>query len=304
MKKCAVVVVTYNRKALLKENIEALTAQSYSEYDIILIDNASTDGTKEMVEGLGNSSVRYYNTEKNLGGAGGFSYGLKIAAEDQYEYAWLMDDDSIPEREALESLVQKAEKLENNFSFLASLVYWTDGNLFLMNFPRCDYSNISKTSHAYVKDLKLLPVTSGSFVGCFINLQLVQEVGLPIADFFIYGDDLEYTHRLKKVKPCYLDLESSILHKAPSNKGADIATAGSDRIERFFYQSRNGMYAARKDHKMLLRFFEIGRRALRILGKAPDHKAKRLWMLIKGSICGLFYNPTIEYPNDLKTTKE
>lgn len=298
MKKCAVVVVTYNRKALLRENIEALTSQSYSEHDIIVIDNASTDGTKEMVEGLKNPSIRYYNTGKNLGGAGGFSCGLRIAAETQYEYAWLMDDDSIPESEALKSLVQKAEKLENNFSFLASLVYWTDGNLFPMNFPRCDYKRISETSHAYVKNLKILPITGGSFVGCFINLQVVQEVGLPIADFFIYGDDLEYTHRLKKVKPCYLDLESSILHKAPTNKGADIASASADRIERFFYQSRNGMYVARKDHKILFRFLEIGRRALHIVGKAPDHKAKRLWMLIKGSICGLLYNPPIEYPNN------
>ncbi|MEO2660483.1 glycosyltransferase family 2 protein [Enterocloster clostridioformis] len=297
MKKCVDIVVTYNRKELLRENISALIKQSYRDHDILVIDNASTDGTQKMVEELNNPFIRCYNTGKNLGGAGGFSYGLKIAAEGNYRYAWIMDDDSIPENSALESLINKSDALKDEFSFLASLVYWIDGNIFPMNFPRCDYKVVDKTPHMFVNKFRLLPITGGSFVGCFVNLQVVRKVGLPIADFFIYGDDLEYTHRLKKEKPCYLDMDSSILHKAPSNKGADIATAGVDRIPRFFYQSRNGMYVARKDKKVLLRFAEVGRRTLRILKEAPDYKGKRIWMLAKGTICGLVYNPQIEYPN-------
>lgn len=295
MSKCADVVVTFNRKTLLRENIEALLAQSFTDHDILIIDNASTDGTKEMVLTLGNPKIKYYNTGRNLGGSGGFSYGMRIAIEEGYQYAWLMDDDSMPEKDALESLVHKAELLQNDFSFMTSLVYWTDNNVFPMNYPRFEYKKIAKTLCRYLQEFKIVPITVCSFVGCFVNLQVAEKVGLPIADFFIYADDVEYTHRLLREKPAYLDMDSAILHKAPSNKGADIVTASADRINRFYNQSRNGMYIARKEKEVLKRVYVIVKRLINILRYAPDHKMKRIWMLIKGSIAGLFYNPQIEY---------
>ena len=300
MKKCADIVVTYNRKELLKENIAALMLQSSSDHDIIIIDNASTDGTEKMIKSEYSSFVQYYNTGSNLGGAGGFSYGLKVAYKSGYDYAWLMDDDSIPDNDALESLLNKAALLNNNFSFLSSLVYWIDGNIFPMNFPHCDYKSIHEFSLSYLKEYRLLPITGGSFVGCFVNLSFVQMIGLPIADFFIYGDDQEYTHRLKKIKPCFLDLDSAILHKAPSNKGSDIVTASEERINRFYFQSRNGMYIAKKDKTVVLRFGVVLKRFINVVLHAHDHKLYRLWMLVKGTVAGLFYNPTIEFPASKK----
>ena len=58
-----------------------------------------------------------------------------------YLYAWIMDDDSIPEKEALQSLVDKGQALDSEFSYLASLVYWTDGKLFDMNVPDFQYNS-------------------------------------------------------------------------------------------------------------------------------------------------------------------
>ena len=76
----AVLVVTYNRVNLLKENIEALLNQTRNDLDIYIVDNASSDGTAELVEKYmeNNSNIFYYNTGSNLGGAGVFSYGLRI----------------------------------------------------------------------------------------------------------------------------------------------------------------------------------------------------------------------------------
>ena len=62
MNKIIALVVTYNRKNLLKENIEALLAQKYSEFDILIVDNASTDGTKEFMDSYKeNKRVIYEN---------------------------------------------------------------------------------------------------------------------------------------------------------------------------------------------------------------------------------------------------
>ena len=83
-------------------------------------------------------------------------------------------------------------------------------------------------------------------------MKYAEKVGLPISEFFIYGDDQEYTARLRKLAPAYLDFDSVIVHKAPSNKGADVVSADETRIERFFYQARNGMYIARKNGKVVV----------------------------------------------------
>lgn len=297
MNKCADIIVTYNRLELLKENIEALLNQTYTEHDILIINNASTDNTENYVLGLTDKRIKYYNTGKNLGGAGGFSYGIEKAIELGYKYAWIMDDDSIPKKEALYSLINKAEMLSNKFSFLASMVYWTDNKIFPMNLPTFKYKKNLKKNLQILSDYKLIEINSCSFVGCFINIEYAKKIALPISEFFIYGDDVEYTSRLSKEEKAYFDIESLIIHKAPSNKGADIATAPKERIQRFYLQSRNGVYIARKNHKMFERLLRIIKRFFEILLKAPDNKLIRIWMLIKGSFAGLYFNPELKYYN-------
>ena len=191
MNKYAEVIVTYNRKKLLKENIEALLNQTFKDHDILIVDNNSNDGTKEMVAEIQDKRIKYYNTGKNLGGAGGFAFGLRKAIELGYLYAWIMDDDSIPEKEALQSLVDKGQALDGEFSYLASLVYWTDGKLFDMNVPDFQYNSRLGLDLDRIRKNKLLLIDTCSFVGCFINLKYAETAGLPISEFFIYGDDQE-----------------------------------------------------------------------------------------------------------------
>lgn len=220
---------------------------------------------------------------------------MRKAIELGYLYAWIMDDDSIPEKEALQSLVDKGQALDSEFSYLASLVYWTDGKLFDMNVPDFQYNSRLGLDLDRIRKNKLLLIDTCSFVGCFINLKYAETAGLPISEFFIYGDDQEYTARLRKLAPAYLDFDSVIVHKAPSNKGADVASADEARIDRFFYQARNGMYIARKNGKVGRRLRVIGGRIKRILREASDHKAKRVWVTCKGTVSGLFFDPPIEY---------
>ena len=102
----ATIVVTYNRKELLLECLEHLFDQSYGS-DIIVVDNNSDDGTEEALrELIEKKKIQYINTGANLGGAGGFQYGIKYATESGYDYLWIMDDDSMPTSNALEELLR------------------------------------------------------------------------------------------------------------------------------------------------------------------------------------------------------
>ena len=289
------IVVTYNRKALLEENISSLLNQSFADHDVMIIDNASTDGTKELVQSYSDERVLYYNTGRNLGGAGGFSFGLRQAILSNYDYAWIMDDDSIPDPDALISIVDKLKYIDGDFSFISSLVYWIDGNIFPMNCPSINVTKVEDANYDLVRRAKLLSINHGSFVGCFINLKIAKKVGLPISEFYIYGDDLEYTGRLRNEGPAYLNLDSIIVHKAPSNKGADVVTAEVDRIGRFYYQFRNGMYIARKDKKVLKRIAKVTKTIGKVFLKSKDYKPKRIRMILLGTVSGVFFNPQIEF---------
>lgn len=304
MNKSAAIVVTYNRLQLLKENLNALRNQS-EPCDIIVINNASTDETETYVLSMCkiDNRIIYHNTGKNLGGAGGFAFGIKVATDAGYRYIWIMDDDSIPMKDALKSLQNKAALIDDQFSFMASTVYWTNGKLFRMNTPHVQWGKENELCYIQLlSEKKIVPIQDASFVGCFVNIKYVHKVGLPISEFFIYGDDIEYTSRLSKEEKAYLDLDSIIIHKAPSNTGADIVSAPKDRLERFYYQSRNGIYIARREGRVLKRIIRVLNRMIRIIIKSPDSKFARICILLKGTLAGFIFNPSIQFVEDFKET--
>ncbi len=291
----AVLVVTYNRVNLLKENIEALLAQTRSDFDIYIIDNASNDGTFELVNGYvnNNDNIFYYNTGSNLGGAGGFSYGLRIIYQKNYKYCWIMDDDTVPLEQAYESLVSKADVLKDQFSFLCSYVKWTDGKLCNMNIPGVKRELFSKFD---LLENHLLYVKTASFVSLFINMHVAKRVGLPIKEFFIYGDDCEYTLRLSKIKPGYWDFDSVVIHKMARNANVDIVTEQADRLDRHYYNVRNLTYIAKKYGKDGIPVFLLRTVGdfFRVLFCSKSLKMRRLKIICKGLFAGIAFNPSIE----------
>lgn len=292
--KVSAVIVTYNRLSLLKQCLEKVLNQDVKELDVLLIDNASTDGTKEYIEELGIGRIKYFNTGSNLGGAGGFSYGLNVAAKEGYDYCWIMDDDTMTHQTSLFSLLDKMLKTDS--AYIGSRVIWTDGNACTMNTPA--YTLYKCLYNEPALDLHLIEVPGNSFVSCLVNMKYVREAGLPIADFFIYGDDIEFTRRLQKYSKGYIDLDSVVTHAMPGNNTATIINCEKERVERYKYGVRNNVYIMR--HHDGKHFFGIMAYMIKMSGaivlRSPDCKGKRLRVLIGSTFKGLFFNPEIKMP--------
>src|SRR5437868_3615751 len=103
MEKVIAVVVTYNRKKMLSECIEALRHQTHPIDKILVINNGSIDSTESWLKKQ--TDVEFI-TQKNLGSAGGFHRGIRKAYKDSYTWIWLMDDDGYPKENALEKLLE------------------------------------------------------------------------------------------------------------------------------------------------------------------------------------------------------
>lgn len=299
MNSVAILVVTYNRKEMLLQNIQAMLQQTWKNFDYYVIDNASTYGTEEYVKKLIQSDPRlhYKKLNKNYGGAGGFYYGMKYILNREHSYSWIMDDDAIPEPDALEKIMNAANQIgKDHFSYLASQVMWTDGTPCLMNVCH----EVDAKKKADIQKPAFPQIDYSSFVGCLVNNEVARTIGLPIPEFFIYMDDTEYTLRLSGTRPAYLVKDSQIIHKMTVNSSAGIESAPMEKLPRFRYAYRNRIYCYRYRWHMnevkivILYILE----SLRVLRANPEYKWKRIKIIWNGYKEGLNFKPEIRYMED------
>ena len=292
-KKVMAIVVTYNRKELLKECIQALLNQEYKNCDILIIDNASTDGSKEYInEELNNDKVHYVNTGETLGGAGGFNYGIKEAVKLGCDFIWVMDDDCIVHKDSLTKLLEADENLNGNYGFLSSKVLWKDRSICKMNIQKRKFSKWLKDYETNMQKIEM-----ASFVSLFIKTQIVEEVGLPIKEFFIWTDDWEYTRRISRKYKCYYISKSVVTHKSKLNEGASIAAVDGERLERFKYMYRNDVVLYRRERikGWILLYLRLTLHKIRILRSNRKDKKERIKIINNGIREGKKFYPEIEY---------
>lgn len=298
-KKVAAVVVTRDRLALLKDCVASLLAQS-AACGVLVVDNASTDGTAQWLESLAAAEprVRYRTLGSNTGGAGGFNCGMRWAVEDGWDYVWIMDDDCRPAADALEKLLEADGLLggPGQYGFISSAVLWTDGHECVMNRQK-----VSRKYYRYTELLKygVLQVEQATFVSLLLPAETVRAFGLPIREYFIWGDDIEYTRRIavRGRRPCFMAGQSQAVHAMANNGGSNVATDALERLDRYRISFRNESYTYRREglRGVLWYLARCGRSLWWILTQAKDHRLRRLGTLLKGMAQGLIFRPEVEH---------
>ncbi|MDM7524971.1 glycosyltransferase [Lacticaseibacillus rhamnosus] len=292
--RCVAVVVTYNKLKLLKECLANLLACKSYLYKIVIVNNASTDGTNLYLTELAskNSLVDVVNEETNLGGASGFNHGIKRAMALKASTIWVMDDDCMVKQRTISSLFDAKNFLVSQgitWGVLASNIRWTDGSAALMNIPKVKRIwNDSPASN-------LVGIEHSSFVSMFINALTVKKVGYPISDFFIWGDDAEYSMRIARTFPSYCVTDSFATHKMVNNRTADILTDSEDRLSRYFYDIRNNLYISKKTgfKEVLKSIYGLTKKIFLVLFFGGN-RLKKIGIMLKGFFAGVFFHPKIE----------
>lgn len=230
------VVVTWNRKELLREALWALKIQTTLIDRVVVVDNASEDGTNELLrDEFGGVDV--VTMAHNTGGAGGFTKGLAVALEGEPDAVWLMDDDTVPEPSALEAmLTARAAYAGGPLALIASKVVWTDGRDHPMNTPRLK-PGVQAGELAAAEAVRCVPIRSASFVSILVDAATVRERGLPLADYFLWNDDFEFTTRLIRGQRALYCPASVVVHKTKTFGATD-----ADPGERFYFEVRNKIW--------------------------------------------------------------
>jgi rhamnopyranosyl-N-acetylglucosaminyl-diphospho-decaprenol beta-1,3/1,4-galactofuranosyltransferase len=238
----AAVVVTYNRRDLLLESLAAVLAQTRAPDKVIVVDNASEDGTAAAVRDQF-PSVHLAELRRNSGGAGGFAGGMALALADGADLIWLMDDDTVPEPGALSALLGARDRMAAQDrsagrppALVASQVLWTDGREHPMNTPRRK-PFAAKAERLAAAAVGCVPIRSASFVSILVDAAECRGRGLPRADYFLWNDDFEFTTRLLRGNTGLLCPASVVVHKTKTFGSTDV-----DPGDRFFYEVRNKVW--------------------------------------------------------------
>ncbi|WP_432710811.1 glycosyltransferase [Pedobacter sp.] len=217
MKKTVATVLTFNRIDLLKECIKCIRSQTVPVDHIIVVNNASTDGTEEWLNTQPDLEV--ITTNKNLGGSGGFKKGFEKAYEHQSEWIWMMDDDAFPESDCLENLLKESELLTDNKIVLAPVVIEGDKvdhmHRGYINFDKIKFPlQVHTNDKIFQTEGNLVEISFASFIGLFIKREIITEINFPHPNYYIFQEDMEYSIRIVKAGfPIYLVKNALIYHK-------------------------------------------------------------------------------------------
>lgn len=233
------VVVTYNRYELLKKNIFCLRQNSPIE-KIVVVNNGSTDETKAWLDSQEDLVVIH---QENVGGSGGFHTGIQYAYAAGADWIWCMDDDVFPRANCLEKLLEHTE--DGTIGILAPR-RMMEGQIFCHDFEEYNLTNPFKSM--YRKRLVNEEVNSPTFIagtafeGPFIRRDVVEKIGLPNKDLFIFCDDTDYCIRTIQAGFKILYVPSALMDKQKFFSNDSWAVRSQKKKWKRFYQVRNSSY--------------------------------------------------------------
>lgn len=235
-----VVIVTYNRVEKLSKALEVFDAQSKKPSYIIIVDNASTDRTSEVLAEWEKMKADYEKKVvrmlQNEGGSGGFYTGLELSLQLDADWIWVSDDDAYPEEDALEKVQCFLEEHRGQWKNISAVC----GQV--INNGKIDYEH-RRSLYAkgllireYIPDesmykQKSFLINTFSYVGTIINREKLKEAGLPRKEYFIWFDDTEHGLRMGKMGKIICVPDIKIHH--------DVGEAKKEPDWRWYYRYRN-----------------------------------------------------------------
>jgi len=184
--------------------------------------------------------------QENVGGSGGFYTGIKKAYEEGADWIWCMDDDVFPKQHCLLSLLEEVNKHEDEPLGILSPRRLLEGVVFTHEFQHFNFSNPLASMHGKkIKSYGLdetIEIVGCDFEGPFISRKVVETIGFPNKDLFIFCDDTEYCLRahLAGFKLYYVPNALMDKHKFFSND--TWTTKNQKKKWKRFYQVRNEAY--------------------------------------------------------------
>lgn len=194
--KVFIVVLNYNGKDCILPCLRSLYALDYSSFEIVVVDNASRDGSLEAARGM-YGRAHFIINERNAGFAAGMNVGIKFALGKGAKYVWVMNNDTVVGKDSLRKLVDVAEH-ENGCAIFSPLILTPSGATWF-SAGHIDYIRMRAEHVIPSNDFGAESYESGYLSGCalFFPRKTIEKVGLFDEDYFLYYEDADLSLRAK-----------------------------------------------------------------------------------------------------------
>ena len=237
--KITAVVVTFNRLELLKQGIECLRKQQKLT-GIIVVNNGSTDGTREWLDAQPGLLVVH---QDNVGGSGGFYTGIERAYSEGADWIWCMDDDVFPRPDCLDRLLAYTDRPEVGILSPRRLL---EGKVFTHEFRHFNFTNPVGSLHgrklAKQQVNQATEIVGADFEGPFISRRVVEKIGLPNRELFIFCDDTDYCLRTHLAGFKLLYIPEALMDKHKFFSDDTWTSRNRKKKWKRYYQVRNEAY--------------------------------------------------------------
>ena len=202
-KKIAAVICNYNKCAYVTECIQSVLESVFQDFDLMVVDNASTDGSVEQIRRIYGDMVKLFVNKENLGGSGGFNTGIRYALEKGYEYVWCLDNDVLVDENAIEELYRFMEG-HPEVGMCGSKVYHMEAPDYVQQFGInivweeycCEAKYYNRLEDGTMPEV----VYSDAVAACsvLVRTSLIREIGPLPEENFLYWDDTEWGFRCNR----------------------------------------------------------------------------------------------------------
>lgn len=227
-KRVLALVVTYNRLNFLKRCLSFLENQNRKINQILVVNNNSNDGTQQYLETKKN--IKVINQE-NTGSAGGWHTGIEYGLKNDFDYIWMMDDDGYPDKNSLKNLLNS---FTESHSCISSVVLNENlNNLLVFPIPKLNNYNNPVIFSLFRKFKKLSTFKdnliqfysyANLFNGSLVCIKSIKKIGNINKNYILYGDEVDYFYRLRKIGKVVTCLKSFHFHpdvtKRPINRNS------------------------------------------------------------------------------------
>ncbi|MGO8873814.1 MAG: glycosyltransferase [Acidimicrobiales bacterium] len=243
-------VLTHNAPQALARCVAAIAAQTTQPSQLVVVDNASNPPVEAAALAAGGIPVRVIRSEDNLGPAGGWAIALGDLLAGDGSHAWLMDDDIVPGPDCLGTL-WAAVREDPTSAFVVPVSIQPDGAVGRW----------------------------GSWCGFLIARQIVEKVGLPMAELFWWAEDTEYCHwRIPQAGYPLRFVEKAVVHHDAIRQGGDLPAW------KYYYESRNMLYL---HWHIMHRTGRYPRNFTRLVGRAAFRQKEGRWRCLRAIGTGL-----------------
>ena len=203
MKKIGIVICNFNKVDKVLECIQCILENKFTDYDLYVVDNASTDGAPEAIKEKYGDKIRLIVNKENLGGSGGFNTGLRAAYKEGYEYLMCVDNDAMLDENAIGNLYEFLEE-HDEVGMAASKIYHLEAPDYIQQFGQTidfeyfctDVPHLDMYEDGSMPDY--LYVDSVAACSLMIRRSTIDKIGFMPEQNFLYWDDTEWCYLCNK----------------------------------------------------------------------------------------------------------